>query len=93
VARKYDPWIENALRAANDGANPGLFRIAHKMATGAGKTVVMGMLIAWHALNKLANAKGRPLFRRVSDCGAGHHDPRPAACAAAHRPQQLLSPA
>ena len=57
MARKYDPWIENALRAANDGANPGLFRIAHKMATGAGKTVVMGMLIAWHALNKLANPK------------------------------------
>jgi type III restriction enzyme len=27
------------------------------MATGAGKTVVMAMLIAWQALNKLANAK------------------------------------
>ncbi len=57
VARKYDPWIENTLRVANEGANPGLFRIAFKMATGAGKTVVMAMLIAWQALNKLANPK------------------------------------
>jgi type III restriction enzyme len=55
VASKYDPWIETALREANDGANPGLPRIALKMATGSGKTVVMAMLIAWHALNKLEN--------------------------------------
>ncbi len=31
--------------------------MAFKMATGSGKTVVMAMLIAWHALNKLANSK------------------------------------
>ena len=55
VARKYgDAWIENALRAANDTSNPGLPRLALKMATGSGKTVVMGMLIAWHTLNKAA---------------------------------------
>ena len=52
-----DLWIENDLRQANEGANPGLFRIAFKMATGSGKTVVMGMLIAWQALNKLANSQ------------------------------------
>ncbi|MDO9541783.1 MAG: DEAD/DEAH box helicase family protein [Kiritimatiellia bacterium] len=56
AARKYgDTWIENELKSANETANPGLFRIAIKMATGSGKTVVMGMLIAWHTLNKLAN--------------------------------------
>ncbi|NOT01774.1 MAG: DEAD/DEAH box helicase family protein [Phycisphaerales bacterium] len=56
VARKYgDTWIENHLREANDSSNPGLPRTAFKMATGAGKTVVMTMLIAWHTLNKLAN--------------------------------------
>jgi type III restriction enzyme len=56
VAKKYgDAWIENTLRAANDGSNPGLPRIAFKMATGSGKTVVMAMLIAWHTLNKQAN--------------------------------------
>ncbi|MFA7236203.1 MAG: DEAD/DEAH box helicase family protein [Phycisphaeraceae bacterium] len=56
VARKYgDTWIENDLRAANEMSNPGLPRIAFKMATGSGKTVVMAMFIAWHTLNKLAN--------------------------------------
>jgi hypothetical protein len=30
-----------------------------KMATGTGKTVVMAMLIAWHALNKIADPKDR----------------------------------
>jgi type III restriction enzyme len=58
VARKYgDHWIENELEAFNQDANPLLFRIAFKMATGSGKTVVMAMLIAWHALNKLANTQ------------------------------------
>lgn len=58
VARKYgDTWIENELRAFNDEANPLLFRLAFKMATGSGKTVVMAMLIAWHVLNKLANSQ------------------------------------
>lgn len=39
------------LDAANTEANPELFRIALKMATGTGKTTVMAMLIAWHTLN------------------------------------------
>lgn len=56
VAGKYgDAWIENALREANNSSNPGLPRVAFKMATGSGKTVVMAMLIAWQALNKQAN--------------------------------------
>ncbi len=64
VARKYgDAWIENALVEANDSSNPGLPRQALKMATGAGKTVVMGMLIAWQTLNKRAN----PQDSRFSD--------------------------
>jgi type III restriction enzyme len=58
VAKKYgDAWIENAIRDANDTSNPGLPRTAFKMATGSGKTVVMAMLIAWHTLNKHANAQ------------------------------------
>src|SRR6266851_4003120 len=64
VAKKYgDAWIENAIREANDTSNPGLPRTAFKMATGSGKTVVMAMLIAWHALNKRAN----PQDARFSD--------------------------
>ncbi|MCC6437902.1 MAG: DEAD/DEAH box helicase family protein, partial [Acidimicrobiales bacterium] len=58
-----DAWIENELRTYAEDANPGLLRIAHKMATGSGKTVVMAMLIAWHTLNKAAN----PQDRRFSD--------------------------
>jgi type III restriction enzyme len=64
VASRYgDAWIENELRRANEEANPLLYRIAFKMATGSGKTVVMAMLIAWHVLNKLAN----PQDARFSD--------------------------
>lgn len=64
VAKKYgDAWIENALREANETSNPGLPRMAFKMATGSGKTVVMAMLIAWQALNKQAN----PQDARFSD--------------------------
>ncbi|MGA2542184.1 MAG: DEAD/DEAH box helicase family protein [Verrucomicrobiota bacterium] len=50
-----DTWIENEIRHANEDANPKLYRVACKMATGSGKTVVMAMLIAWQTLNKLAN--------------------------------------
>lgn len=39
------------LTAANRDANPALMRLALKLATGAGKTTVMAMLIAWHTLN------------------------------------------
>lgn len=39
------------LEAANAAANPELLRLALKLATGAGKTTVMAMLIAWHTLN------------------------------------------
>ncbi len=64
VAKKYgDAWIENKLREANNTSNPGLPRMAFKMATGSGKTVVMAMLIAWHTLNKRAN----PQDSRFSD--------------------------
>ena len=56
VAKSYgDNWILNELEEANNLSNPGLNRLAMKMATGSGKTVVMAMLIAWHTLNKKAS--------------------------------------
>lgn len=56
VAKKVgDNWIENKLREFNTDANPLLFRMACKMATGSGKTVVISMLIVWQTLNKIAN--------------------------------------
>jgi len=58
VARRQgDAWIDNLLTSYAETHNPSLYRMAFKMATGTGKTVVMGMLITWQALNKLANPK------------------------------------
>lgn len=48
---KANTGIWETIRRSNDEANPGLIRLASKMATGAGKTTVMAMLIAWQALN------------------------------------------
>jgi type III restriction enzyme len=45
-------WIEKYLREKAEEAGTDLFRVACKMATGSGKTVVMSMLIAWQVLNK-----------------------------------------
>lgn len=39
------------LARANKEANPELMRLALKLATGAGKTTVMAMLIAWQTIN------------------------------------------
>ncbi|MEI6654302.1 MAG: DEAD/DEAH box helicase family protein [Verrucomicrobiota bacterium] len=39
------------LASANKDANPELDRLALKLATGAGKTTVMAMLIAWQTIN------------------------------------------
>src|SRR5437870_4018398 len=39
------------LADANHDANPELMRLALKLATGAGKTTVMAMLIAWQTIN------------------------------------------
>ena len=39
------------LQSANEDANPGLMRLALKLATGAGKTTVMAMIIAWQTIN------------------------------------------
>ena len=51
------------LAAANEEANPGLDRVALKLATGAGKTTVMAMLIAWQAANHHAS----PGTRKYTD--------------------------
>ncbi len=54
VAEKAgENWITNELKKFSAEANPGLYRIALKMATGSGKTVVMAMIIAYHTLNKI----------------------------------------
>lgn len=50
--RQYAHIWEHIL-GANEQANPELLRLAMKMATGAGKTTVMAMLIAWQTVNSV----------------------------------------
>ena len=50
------------IDAASEEANPGLARLALKLATGAGKTTVMAMIIAWQTVN----AVRRPGSRRFT---------------------------
>ena len=51
------------LEAASENANPGLSRLALKLATGAGKTAVMAMLIAWQTVNAVRRPAS-PRFTR-----------------------------
>ncbi len=48
---------------ANNEANPDLNRLALKLATGAGKTTVMAMLIAWQTINKVRRPNSRKFTR------------------------------
>jgi len=51
------------LANANGEVNPDLVRIALKLATGAGKTTVMAMIIAWHTINAVRRPNS-PRFTR-----------------------------
>ena len=52
----YADWRKR-LEPENEAHNAGLPRVALKMATGSGKTVVMAMLIAWQTLNKVQSPR------------------------------------
>jgi type III restriction enzyme len=58
TGRRFLDHLENA--SAN--ANPEILRLALKLATGAGKTTVMAMIIAWQAVN----ASRRPQSRKFT---------------------------
>ncbi|MEX0684303.1 MAG: DEAD/DEAH box helicase family protein [Dehalococcoidia bacterium] len=51
------------LASANKDANPELMRLALKLATGAGKTTVMAMLIAWQAVNAARRSQSNRFTR------------------------------
>lgn len=51
------------LAAANEHANPGLARLSLKLATGAGKTTVMAMLIAWQTVNAARHPNSKTFTR------------------------------
>ena len=51
--------ILERLEWANEQSNPDLARLALKLATGAGKTTVMAMLIAWQTVNAVRRPTSR----------------------------------
>src|SRR6185369_14974080 len=55
-------FVDHLTRANND-ANPELMRLALKLATGAGKTTVMAMLIAWQTINAVRRPSSRKFTR------------------------------
>jgi hypothetical protein len=66
------------LANANKEANPELMRLALKLATGAGKTTVMAMLIAWQTDQCRAQAQQQEVHPGISGRHSRHHHPRPA---------------
>src|ERR671933_115823 len=61
---------------ANDQANPELLRIALKLATGAGKTMVMAMLIAWQTVNAVRHCARQDCDHQLSRLQAARaHEP------------------
>ncbi len=58
------PDLRDRLAPQNALHNGGLPRVGIKMATGAGKTVVMAMLIAWQTLNKVATPSDARFAKR-----------------------------
>lgn len=76
------------LKDANEGANPGLMRLALKLATGAGTTTVMAMVIAWQTINAVrhprrrAQGEARPARRKRARPPRPHH----GGCGGPRRP-------
>ena len=60
---KYGKEILGHMTRASVEANPELVRMALKLATGAGKTMVMAMLIAWQTINAVRRPQS-PRFTR-----------------------------
>jgi len=59
VGKRFLDHIDNA----NEAANPDLLRVALKLATGAGKTTVMAMLIAWQTVNAVRHPQSKRFTR------------------------------
>lgn len=62
IGKKASYFLEH-LEAANEQANPGLARLALKLATGAGKTTVMAMIIAWQTINSVRRPNSKKFTR------------------------------
>ena len=74
------------LEKANDAANPGLPRLALKLATGTGKTAVMAMLIAWQGHQCSPAAQQQTLQQRFPRGYTRVDNSRAASSTTAERP-------
>ena len=68
---KHGKHILDHLAAANKDANPELMRLALKLATGAGKTTVMAMIIAWQTINAVRHPMSKLFTRGFLLCAPG----------------------
>ncbi len=68
---KNGKQVLNHLAAANKDANPELMRLALKLATGAGKTTVMAMIIAWQTINAVRRPGSKHFTRGFLICAPG----------------------
>ena len=62
IGKVGSKFLEHLANANND-ANPDLMRLALKLATGAGKTTVMAMLIAWQTINAVRRPNSKRFTR------------------------------
>lgn len=62
LGKSGERFLEH-LAKANLDANPELMRLALKLATGAGKTTVMAMLIAWQTVNAVRHPNSKKFTR------------------------------
>ncbi|HYF61533.1 MAG TPA: DEAD/DEAH box helicase family protein [Herpetosiphonaceae bacterium] len=62
IGKRGEEFLDRIHRA-NEHANPELLRIALKLATGAGKTTVMAMVIAWQTINAVRHPQSQRFTR------------------------------
>ena len=62
MGARYNKFWQH-LRNANAEANPELLRLALKLATGAGKTTVMAMIIVWQTINAARHPNSKTFSR------------------------------
>ncbi len=62
IGKNGERFLQHLANSNND-ANPGILRLALKLATGAGKTTVMAMLIAWQTVNAVRRPNSKKFTR------------------------------
>jgi len=62
IGKAGSKFLEHLANANND-ANPELMRLALKLATGAGKTTVIAMMIAWQTINAVRRPNSKKFTR------------------------------